>query len=90
MASISHDKTNGTYRVMFVSGDGKRSTLYLGKTTKKQAETIKAHVEEIVNATLTGSSMSRETSAWIGQLPDVMRDKLHWGARNDRGAKGGA
>ena len=21
---------------------------------------------------------------------DVMRDKLHWGARNDRGAKGGA
>lgn len=76
MASVTRSKTDGTYRVMFAGVRGKRQTIYLGKTTARAAETVKAHVEELVNASVSGTTTARETAGWLADLPDALRVKL--------------
>ena len=76
MASISQSKTDGTFRLMFAGTDGKRKTLYLGAMPKKAADSVRAHVEEILSAALTGTALPRDTAAWVGSLGDELRSKL--------------
>ena len=49
MASISCDKA-GRRTVQFIGADGKRRTIRLGKVSKKAAETVRGHVEQLNNA----------------------------------------
>ena len=57
MASVSVGK-NGLTRILFTARDGKRKTLYLGKTPKKTAEAICIRVEHLANAA------SSNTPSW--------------------------
>ena len=52
MASLSTD-ANGNRTLQFVSGDGKRRTIRLGKLPKKEAETIKLRVEALNAANIS-------------------------------------
>ena len=75
MASIGKDK-NGTKRILFYAADGKRKTIRLGKATQRQAEAVCLRVERLVTAKLTGHSPYDETSRWLSEIDDGLRQKL--------------
>ena len=75
MASISTDKT-GNRKIQFVNGDGKRKSVYLGKTTKADCKEICSKIEAILAATLSRRSLASEVAEWVGNVPDVLAEKL--------------
>ena len=75
MASLVRD-SNGTKRVQFTAGDGRRRTIRLGKLAVKPAETFRVRVESLISAAITGTPADRETLRWAADLPDVMHAKL--------------
>jgi len=75
MASIGKDP-GGLRRILFVAPDGKRKTIRLGKATQRTAEGVKAKVESLVAAALTGQSPDDETSRWAASLDTAMHNKL--------------
>jgi len=76
VASVSRDAKTGRRTVQFIGIDGKRRSLRLGKVNKRQAETVRAYVEDLVAALITGHAPSDETNRWITNLPDLWRDRL--------------
>lgn len=76
MASISHEKKTGRRAVQFVGGDGKRRTVRLGKASKRQAETAKGYIEDLVACKTTGTAPKGTTAEWLAGLPDVIRGRL--------------
>lgn len=74
MASISRDE-NGTRRIQFVAGDGKRRTVRLGAVTAKQAEAVRVRIEQLASALVTGI-MDPEAAAWVKGLDARMHDRL--------------
>jgi integrase len=75
MATIGNDP-NGRRRILFVGSDGKRRTIRLGKTTKRDAETAKMHIERLVSASITGHSVDNVTADWLTTIGDDLSDKL--------------
>ncbi|NQV27810.1 MAG: tyrosine-type recombinase/integrase [Rhodopirellula sp.] len=75
MASIGKD-SNGTKQILFYAADGKRETIRLGKATQRQAEAVCLRVEKLVTAKLTGHSPDDETSRWLSDIDDGLRQKL--------------
>ncbi len=73
MASLS--KTKDIWRIQFTI-DGKRRTFYPGVTAKKQAQTVKFHIEAIVSARKSGTAIPDATSEWIGSREIIFREKL--------------
>ena len=76
MASISHDKKNGTRRIQFIAPDGGRSAIRLGKVSHRAAEAIKYRVEVLLASKLTGHPIEADTANWIANLEPAMADKL--------------
>lgn len=76
MASIAHDKQTKTRRIGFTTPDGKRKTLRLGKTPKKDAEAVRVKVESLLTSRITGQPVEPETARWIATLGDTLHDKL--------------
>jgi hypothetical protein len=64
MASIGNDP-GGRRRILFVAPDGKRKTIRLGVATKRQAEAVKRHVENLATAAITHTSADPATSRWL-------------------------
>ena len=75
MASISNE-SNGCRRLLFIDAAGKRKTLRLGKTDKRNAETVKGHVEHIVNCQMSRDTVERRTAEWLGELEPTLRTKF--------------
>lgn len=75
MASISRER-NGRRTIQFVGTDGKRRSIRLGKVSQKTAEAVKAKVEHLVAAVVTGHALDGETSRWVAALGDDLADKL--------------
>ena len=75
MASVTTDK-NGNRRIVFKAPDGKRQAIYLGQVTKKAADQVRYHIEEIVSARLTNTPLNATTSQWVNTLSDLMCEKL--------------
>jgi hypothetical protein len=73
MASISKDG-NGHRRILFMAPDGKRKAIRLGKTSRRDAETVKAHVERLVNALTMNVSVEQETAKWVANLGDDLNE----------------
>jgi integrase len=59
---------NGRASIQFRHPNGKRQTLRLGKTNKRNAEAVLYRVKEILAAIRTGQSVSADTAAWLGTL----------------------
>jgi len=76
MASISYDKKTGRRAVQFVGDDGKRRTVRLGKVNKRQAETAKGYIEDLVACKVTGTAPKRTTAEWLSGLPDLIVRRL--------------
>src|SRR3954449_178973 len=75
MASIGNDP-NGRRRILFVSGDGSRKTIRLGKMDRKNAERFCGRVEKIIAANISGGALDDETSRWLAERDDVMYGRL--------------
>jgi len=67
---------NGRRSVQFYGADGARKTLGLGKVSQKQAEAIKAKVEALCAAAITGVPPDDEVSHWLAKRDTVMLNKL--------------
>jgi hypothetical protein len=75
MASIARDK-NGTRRILFVTPDGKRPTIRLGKVSQRTAEGIKYRVEQLLEALQFNRSMEADLAAWVQGLELDFAKKL--------------
>jgi len=75
MASIVNDP-NGRRRIQFVSPDGKRKTIRLGKIDRKTAEGICRHVEALLVAKISGQPVPRDTAVWLTTIGEKLRQRL--------------
>jgi integrase len=75
MASVSNDP-NGRRRILFFDANGDRRSMRLGKISKRQAETVKQHIEQIVAAQITRTAPPPETSHWLAELAEELLTKL--------------
>ena len=75
MASISRGK-NGCSRVLFENEMRDRKSLYLGKVPKRDAETVRVHVERLVNARIMNEPIPTSTAEWVAGLGGRMHQKL--------------
>jgi integrase len=75
MASVIDDP-NGRRRIQFVSPDGKRKTIRLGKIDRKTAEGVCRQVEHLLSARLSGQPIPRDTAVWLTTIGDTLRQRL--------------
>ena len=76
MASISLDRKTGRRTIQFVFSDGKRKSIRLGKVSQRIALKVKTKIEDLVASRMSGHSPNDETSLWLSNLTDEMRNKL--------------
>ena len=76
MASVTTEQATGLRRVLFVDAGGRRRTIRLGRLDKRQAETVRARVELLVNASIARQAPDRDTAAWVADLDDVLHQRL--------------
>ena len=75
MASVSKSQS-GTVELYFIGIDGKRRKLSLGKATKKQAETTRLRIEQLVQDQRLGATHESGLIEWIKGLPESTRGRL--------------
>ena len=69
--------TGKTYRIRLSKGEHlDRPRIGFGKITKRQAETAKINVENLINAKNTGSEISISTQEWLNGLKTPVRKRL--------------
>jgi integrase len=69
------DDGGGFRRLQFFLGSQRR-TIYLGRMDRRSAETVKVHVEKLVNAKGTGGAMDGQTCEWLASIGDRLHAKL--------------
>jgi len=76
MASIFTLK-NGGRRVQFTDGDGARRDLYFGKKVElSDVKEIKAKIEDLVSAKISGRSLDYDVARWLAEVPGRLYEKL--------------
>ena len=75
MASVCNDK-NGTRRVTFMDGPGKHRSLRLGRVSRRQAESVRMRVEQLLRDRSLGLPHDAATIQWIKDLPEATRRRL--------------
>jgi len=75
MASLTND-TDGKRRIQFKDTNGSRQTIRLGKMPKKNAESVKKKVEDLISAKITGDAPSDETARWLTTLDRKIANRL--------------
>jgi len=79
MASIeSRNNKNGkTYRIRLSDGESpSRPRIGFGRITKRQAETAKINIENLIRAKNTGSEISVAVQGWLNVLGNPIRKRL--------------
>ncbi len=75
MASITKLK-NGRKCIQFVSKNGKRKSVRLGKISMRDAITVKGKIEHLVVASIQKTAIEISVAEWVNSLDSVMREKL--------------
>jgi len=75
MASIANDP-GGRRRILFVSPDGKRKTVRLGKVSGRAAEGVKYRVEQLLEAIMLKRPLEADLAQWVADLDSRMAKKL--------------
>ncbi|MBI1826631.1 MAG: hypothetical protein HY287_13430 [Planctomycetes bacterium] len=75
MATNGKD-SSGRKRILFVGSGGKRQTLRLGKCSKRDAEQVRRHVEDVPVAKINGQPLRRVTAVWSKSIGDKLHRRL--------------
>ena len=75
MASIGKEP-GGKKKILFITQDGKRPSIRLGKCSMSDAQVVRTHIEELLNAKLSNRPVARQTAEWLGGVPEPLRMKL--------------
>jgi len=75
MACVSNDR-GGKRRIQFVSPEGSRKAIHLGKISQNGASTICVHVEHLLASKRSGLAVEAKTATWIADLPEWLAKKL--------------
>ena len=75
MASISTDK-NGNHRIVFSLAPRNRKAICLGDMPMKDVKEIRSKVKSLVAEKLSKSERDPAVARWVGEIPDVIADKL--------------
>lgn len=79
MASIVNDRSKRGYCIRLTereSPTGKRTKIACGTLRKRDAESIRQHLEEIVRSRQAGVTVSQATAEWLGRLDGNLRKRL--------------
>lgn len=74
MATLS--KYRSGWRIQWTEEKG-RKTLYPGQMNKKQANTVRIHLEALVTAKKARTSIPDATVGWVSKIDLAMREKLY-------------
>ncbi|MDX1964325.1 MAG: site-specific integrase [Pirellulales bacterium] len=74
MASLIY--TKGTARIEYKNQGGRRSTLRLGKMPKANAKQALTHIESLIGAKQSGTTIPAVTAAWLKDVGSQLRGKL--------------
>lgn len=75
MASLT-TRANGTRFVQFTDTGGRRRTIGLGRMPKRQAESVRVHVEAIAAARWGGSPLPRGEAEWVASVSDELHERM--------------
>lgn len=76
MASIVN-YGNGLRRIEFTLDPcGPRKIVRIGRVNKRDAESIRRHVENLIAAKLSGQSVAADTARWLPEVGDTLHDRL--------------
>lgn len=75
MASVYRQK-NGLVVIDFISPDGSRKYLRVGRLALDSAKSIASRVEQLVEARTLGEPFGRDLAVWVRGLEPRLRDKL--------------
>jgi integrase len=75
MASVIRDP-NGRKRISWVTADGKRPSLRLGKISQKRADDINDNIEALINHGKFGGTLDADVSKWLAGLNDKAYGRL--------------
>lgn len=75
MASVCDDP-NGRRRIAFVSPDGSRKTIRLGKVDRKVADSICGHLEHLLSSKAMSSPVPLATAAWVKEMSPQLKAKF--------------
>lgn len=78
MASLTKDNGPKSWRIQFMGVIDKQSrkTIRLSGLTRKQAEQVLGHVENIIGCRLQQTRLDDPDATWLGSLPDKFHEKL--------------
>ena len=74
MASLTSH--GGGWLIQYIS-DGKRRSFYPGKMPKRDAQSVRRHLENLLSARRQRTAVCDETAAWVAAQDLAMREKLH-------------
>ncbi len=75
MASLSKNP-RGMWRIQWKSTTGKRQSLWLGKSSNRNAQATLRHVDELIDSSKCHRSCSRETGVWLEDCSADLLNKL--------------
>ncbi len=76
MASISTNQKTGRRIILFTGLEGRRQSIRFGAINKRQADTAKLHIEDLLTSRIAGTAPKDTTSQWLAGLPDTFRKRL--------------
>ena len=77
----STERIDGTGRIRYAvrlspSEDSARPRIAIGKATRKQADTVRVHIEQLIACRRTGTTMPPTTQQWVAAVDKKMRLRL--------------
>ena len=75
MASLSKDGNKG-WRIRFRTPDGKSRTIRTGKCAKKNAETTRNMIEQLIEGKRLGTTISPQAIEWLCKIDDQLHKRL--------------
>ena len=72
LSDDGHNQANGCKRIQFTAPDGKRKTMYLGKVSKRDAESLRLRVESLLSARVQKKEPDRDTAFWLAEIESVL------------------
>ncbi len=82
MGSLRKEKDRGRvgWRYQFMDNRSDRRSLWIGDVSKRAAETVARHVDELVRARRAGVAAEIESAKWANELTGRLRERLaQWG-----------